>query len=91
MTWVRRIIIAVAIGLGTSALAKELAQPRGFRVGEGRIFGIPYSFRLLQGEELVQRYWNPSSAMIAPPLFGVGMLPNIPAILQRLGLWPQSS
>ena len=81
----RRIMQIGAGLLLVAALIKEFAQPRGLRVGEGSVFGIPYSFRLPRLPDLRARYWNPEGNMVAPPLFGVGIYPNLPAIARRFG------
>lgn len=86
MIWLRRLVPIAAGGLLVAALLKEVAQPRGLRVGEGRIFGIPYSFRLPPNYSVLERYWNAEGNVLAPPLFGIGLLPNVPAIARRLGI-----
>jgi hypothetical protein len=85
MSGLRRTILVGAGLLLVAALIKEFAQPRGLRVGEGSVFGIPYSFRLPRQPDLRTRYWNPEGNMVAPPLFGVGVHPNLPAIARRFG------
>lgn len=85
---IRRLVGIAAIGLLAAAVLKELFQPRGFRVREGSVLGVPYSFRLPGPEDVRRRYWNPGGDLLGPPLFGVGVLPNLPAILRRAGLWP---
>lgn len=89
MISIRRIVQVAAVGLLVAAVLKELFQPRGLRVGQGSIFGVPYSFRIPQISDLQQRYWNADGAVLGPPLFGIGVVPNIPAALRRLGLWHQ--
>ncbi len=84
MHWLRRIIQIGAL-LTAAALIKEFSQPRGLRVREGSVFGIPYSFRLPKLADLRTRYWNSKGKMIAPPLFGIGIYPNLPAIARQLG------
>lgn len=83
-TWLRRIAIGLAAVLAVSAIFKEFAQPRGLRVGEGRVFGVPYNFRLPTGRDLRRRYWNAEGDLIAPPLIGVGIYPNLPAIWRKV-------
>lgn len=83
---VRKLIGALAVLLFAAAVFKEWAQPRGLRVGEGRILGIPYSFRMIGPRDLRQRYWNADGSPLAPPLFGVGVVPNLPALLRKIGL-----
>ncbi len=85
MHWLRRIIQIGAVLLTAAALIKEFTQPRGLRVGEGRVFGLPYSFRLPKLADLRTRYWNAEGTMLAPPLFGIGIYPNLPAIARQLG------
>lgn len=83
---VRKLIGALAALLFAAAVFKEWAQPRGLRVGEGSILGIPYSFRVIGPRDLRQRYWNAAGSPLAPPLFGVGVVPNLPALLRKIGL-----
>ncbi len=85
MHTLRRIIQIGAGLLFVAALIKEFSQPRGLRVREGSVFGIPYSFRVPRLADLRTRYWNADGKLIAPPLFGVGIYPNLPAIARRLG------
>lgn len=82
-----RLGVIALLALAGLAVAKELAQPQGLRVGEGRVLGVPYSMRMLQPADLRQRYWNPEGPVAAPPLLGVGVTPNLPALLRRMGLW----
>ena len=84
MHWLRPVFLGAGLLLA-AALIKEFAQPRGLRVGEGRVFGVPYSFRLPRPADLRTRYWNPEGKILAPPLFGVGVHPNLPAIARRIG------
>ena len=86
MTTSRKLVLYAAGGLLAAAIAKEWAQPRGMRVGEGRVLGIPYSLRLLNTHDLRERYWNAATSPLAPPLFGVGVVPNMPALARKLGL-----
>ncbi len=83
----RRLVTVISALFGLLAVAKELAQPRGIRVGEGTVFGVPYSLRPLSPSDLKQRYWNPAGPAVVPPLFGVGFALNIPALLRRVGVW----
>lgn len=82
--WLRRTIILSGLSLLLGAIFKEFSQPRGLRVGEGKVLGVPYSLRLPNGHDLRQRYWNAEGSPVAPPLLGVGFYPNIPALLRKL-------
>lgn len=86
MGFVRKLVGALAALVFAAAVFKEWAQPRGLRVGEGRILGVPYSFRMIGPRDLRQRYWNAEGSPLAPPLFGVGVVPNLPALLRKIGL-----
>jgi hypothetical protein len=83
---VRKLVAGLAALLFAAAVFKEWSQPRGLRIGEGRIIGVPYSFHLIGPRDLRQRYWNAAGSPLAPPLFGVGVVPNLPALLRKIGL-----
>lgn len=82
----RRLGFVLAVGALVAAIFKEFSQPKGLRIGEGNIFGIPYSFRIPSMDNVRERYWNADGKLVAPPVLGVGFAPNLPAIGRKLGV-----
>lgn len=52
----------------------------------GRFLGVPFDWRVPSAAEVRQRVWNPSdSRLFTPTIFGVGWVPNVHQLVQRLG------
>ena len=79
----RNLLIFVTV----AAVYKELRTPPAQRTWNGRLFGVPYDFRLPNLPRLRDAYWNTESDEIFTdrPL-GVGWAVNLPPILRQVGL-----
>jgi hypothetical protein len=76
------IISAVVAFLVVNAVREQLSLPPEERTWHGRIFGVPYDFRVPTVERLRNTYWNEDSAeLLVPQAFGVGWTLNFHALL----------
>jgi hypothetical protein len=74
----RRAMRLIALGLMVAAVTRELSLPRERRRWEGRLLGIPYSFRLPTPARILRAYWNPSDPrLFTDRVFGVGWSINL--------------
>lgn len=80
----QRTVGLLVLALVAASIARELAQPRWLRTGQGRVLGLPYRWRLPAIAELRTEYWNAEGAALAPPLLGVGFGLNLPALWRRV-------
>jgi hypothetical protein len=61
-----------------AAVAREMSMPAPRRTWQGRVIGIPYSFRLPTPERLRRSYWNPrDSRLFTERVMGVGWAINL--------------
>ena len=77
-------VAGVAAGLTAAAIGQELAKPPKERTWQGRVAGVPYSFRLTEWPDVANEYWNPESdKIITPHVIGLGWGVNFAALLRR--------
>jgi len=79
----RSIIISVIVTfLVVNAIREQLSLSPEERTWHGRIYGLPYDFRVPAIERLRNTYWNEaSSELLVPQAFGVGWTLNFHALL----------
>ena len=66
------------MGLMVAAVAKEMSVPADRRQWEGRLIGIPYSFRPPTPARIRRSYWNPQDQrLFTERVFGVGWAINL--------------
>ncbi|HEU4793643.1 MAG TPA: DUF5808 domain-containing protein [Nitrolancea sp.] len=83
------IVGLMAIVLVASALLQQLRKPADERTWVGRIFSIPYDFRVPTLNRVQQRWWNPDDERIfTPHTFGVGWSVNLYQVMNRLPKFP---
>ncbi len=76
------IMAAIAAFLIVNAVREQLSLPPEERTWHGRIYGIPYDFRIPTIERLRNTFWNEnSSELFVPHAFGVGWTLNFHALL----------
>ncbi len=64
---------ALVIMLIVAAILDQLRRPPADRTWQGRVFGIPYDFRVPTIERIKAEVWNKNTAQILMPhAFGVG-------------------
>ncbi len=77
-----------------AAIREQLNLPPSERTWHGKLFGIPYDFRLPTPEKLRDTFWKKDTSQIVVPMaFGVGWSFNLyPLLLSRLlqGLIPSA-
>jgi Family of unknown function (DUF5808) len=74
----RRAVRLIALGLMVAAVARELSQPPRRRRWEGRLLGIPYSFRPPTLARIRRAYWNPADPrLFTERVLGVGWSINL--------------
>jgi Family of unknown function (DUF5808) len=73
---------AIVTFLVVNAVREQLNLPPEERTWHGRIFGVPYDFRMPTIERLRNTYWNEDSAeLFVPQAFGVGWTLNFHTLL----------
>jgi hypothetical protein len=61
------------------AVAREMSLPAASRRWEGRLLGIPYSFRPPTLARIRSAYWNPQDPrLFTERVFGLGWAINLP-------------
>lgn len=69
-----------------AAIREALGDTAGLAAPQGRILGMPYEFRPITTERIMERMWNPADPRIfMPRTFGIGWTINFGAIAVRLG------
>jgi hypothetical protein len=68
-----------------AALAREMSLPSERRRWQGRMFGVPYSFRVPTPERILNAYWNSDDPrLFTERVFGVGWAVNLPQAQWRM-------
>ena len=68
-----------------AALAREMSLPSDRRRWQGRLLGVPYSFRVPTPERILDAYWNPGDPrLFTERVFGVGWAVNLPQARSRM-------
>jgi hypothetical protein len=76
------IISAVVTFLVVNAIREQLSLTPEERTWHGRIYGVPYDFRVPTIERMRNTFWNEdSSELLVPQAFGVGWTLNFHALL----------
>jgi hypothetical protein len=74
----RRAMRLIVVGLMVAALAREMSMPPERRRWQGRLLGIPYSFRFPTPQRLRRAYWNPGDPrLFTERPFGIGWAINL--------------
>jgi hypothetical protein len=73
--------IALLLTLATAVYGIRTRQSHGI------FFGVPFEFRVPNGQRLRERWWNSEDDRIfTPHVFGVGWSLNVYQVLSRLGI-----
>lgn len=85
MEKIKRLLFWVTVVVSIAAVFQELKRPPRERTWHGRVFGVPYDFRLPSVGRMKDAWWDPDDPRLFPPRdFGVGWAINIPRLLQLL-------
>ncbi|HUY98861.1 MAG TPA: DUF5808 domain-containing protein [Thermomicrobiaceae bacterium] len=78
MNRIRRLVSLAGMLLAAAAIIEQLRLPADERTWEGRIFSIPYDFRVPTLQRMAERWWNPNDVrLFVPQVFGVGWTVNL--------------
>ncbi len=83
----RAVQITAAV-LVTIAIVQEISKPGYRRTWHGKVFFIPYDFRLPTWDRVKETYWNPYEPHVfVPMIFGLGWTVNFYSLLENLGFF----
>jgi hypothetical protein len=75
----------LAVGLTIAAVVKELRLPKDQRTWHGRVWVVPYDFRLPTPTRVRLAWWAPDDdRIVGPRAFGVGWAINLPGLAAAL-------
>ncbi|WNM31239.1 DUF5808 domain-containing protein [Streptomyces sp. Li-HN-5-11] len=79
------VVLVAAGAVVAAAVVKELRKPSTARTWTGRVFGLPYDFRLPSPEKIAREFWDPDSdAFFTPHAFGIGYGVNLARVAREL-------
>jgi uncharacterized membrane protein len=78
-------VALVAVGIiGVMAVREQLERDPEARDWNGRIYGVPYDFRVPTADRVRDRLWNPDDErIIVPHVFGIGWTVNAYQIVKQ--------
>ena len=81
----KRLAILILAALVTLALWDQIVRDPAYRTWHGRVFGIPYDFRLPTPSRVREALWSPASErLFSPHVFGVGWIVNAGRVFQLI-------
>ena len=81
----KRLAILIPAALVTLALWDQIVRDPDYRTWHGRVFGIPYDFRLPIPSRVREAIWSPASErLLSPHVFGVGWTVNAGRVFQLI-------
>ena len=83
MKFLFRLVQMAALLIFVQALREQLARPPEERTWHGRIWLVPYDFRIPSLGNLRDAYWNPDSErLFTDRVFGIGWAINVAHLLR---------